>query len=188
MDELFAGSQSELELPSPQKGLNSHNLKMYQRTVDLTRSSIDYLESKGEKVTQAAISGVSKEFDEEGRGISQMTITRNPTARELFHRHSPEWQKRQARRAQQAVEEQAREGAKAAIDAEFDGLQRSDLIQRIRDLEKKVIKLKARVSKLSRQRDEAYELRDQALEQNTRQLVMLTKLQREQVERDMEKR
>ena len=156
-----------------------YNENKYQRTVRLTRQTIAKLEADRQKVTLTAIAEATRTVDETGKGITPMTILRNPEAAALFRQHSPAYQARQQAKLanpQPEVEEQ--------IPAAYRGLSSTDLVRRIEKLKKQVATLKTQRNKLKAERDEAYRLRDEALQQNTQQLAKLTQLMNQSGETD----
>jgi len=148
-----------------------YNETKYQRTLRLTRQAIAKLQADNQKVTLATITEVTREVDETGKGITSMTILRNPEAAALFRQHSPAYQAKQQGRPASSQSE-----SEEQIPVTYRGLNATDLIRRIENLKKQIAKLKKERNKLKVERDEAYRQRDEALRQNTQQLARLTQL------------
>jgi len=157
---------------------HQHNYEKFQRTVRLTEQAIAHLERNGKPVTLAAIVEATRTFDEQGKGITPITILRNPQARDLFRQHSPAYQQRQ-----QCVKRTKRKHGQGKVGPDervaYRGFRTSDLIRMIEDLKQTVTDAKTQQSKLQSARDEAYQLRDEVLQQNTRQLAALTNMQKQ---------
>jgi len=159
----------------PPDAFSQHSRTRFERTVQLTEKAIAKLEANAQTVTLAAVCEATREFDDKGKGLSPITILRNPQAAEHFRQHSPAYQERQ-RQAKRTRRTRARVRVNADVRAAYQGLRSSDLIQMVEDLKAQLAELKVQQERLQTERDEAYRLRDQALQQNTRQLMALTKL------------
>ncbi len=159
----------------PPDAFGQYSQARFERTVQLTEKAITKLEANARTVTLAAVCEATREFDDKGKGLSPITILRNPQAAEHFRQHSPAYQERQ-RQAKRTKRPRIRARVNADVRAAYQGLRSSDLIQMVEDLKTQVAALKTQQEKLQTERDEAYQLRDQALLQNTQQLMALTRL------------
>jgi hypothetical protein len=152
--------------------LLERNAKLFRRTVLLTQAAINKLESEGKRVTINSILEASRGLDVSGKGIScAATILGNSEAEELFHQHSPAYQKRQqqlkkVRRKRTSIKKENRETYK--------GLTSSDLIVLAEGLKQQIQELKEQIVTLNLKRDEAIIMRDEALRINRIQLIQLT--------------
>jgi hypothetical protein len=152
-----------------------HNQAQFRRTVALTEQAIAQLEAAGLAVTLARLAETTRALDERGKGLTAVTILRNPQARELFHQHSPAYLQRQ-QRVRRIGRQPSRRRLAADTRAAYRGLRAADLIRMLEDLKQALADAKAQQLKLQGERDEAYRLRDEVRLQNTRQLAALTKM------------
>jgi hypothetical protein len=153
-----------------------HNQAQFRRTVTLTEHAITQLENAGKPVTLARLAETTRALDERGKGLTAVTILRNPQARELFHRHSPAYLQRQ-QQARRIARRPSRRRLAADTRATYRGLRAADLIRMIEDLKQALDDARTQQAKLRVERDEAYHVRDEALRQNAGQLAALTKSQ-----------
>jgi hypothetical protein len=162
--------------PTVPSAFPQHNQAQFRRTVALTEQALARLQAAGQPVTLARLAEATRVLDERGKGLTAVTILRNPQARELFHQHSPVYQQRQ-QRAQQVSRQHS--GPRLAADARaaYRGLRAAELIQMIEDLKQALAGARTQQAKLQVERDEACRVRDEALRQNARQLAALTKSQ-----------
>jgi len=161
--------------PPVPEAFPQHNQAQFRRTVSLTEQAITQLEAAGKPVTLARLAETTRALDERGKGLTAVTILRNPQARELFHQHSPAYLQRQ-QQARRAARRPSRRRLAADVRAAYRGLRATDLIRMIEDLKQALADAKTQLAKLQAERDEAYRLRDEVKQQNTRQLAALAKL------------
>ena len=159
----------------PPDAFGQYRQTRFERTVRLTEKAIAKLEANTQTVTLTAVCEATRELEDKRKGLSPITILRNPKAAEYFRQHSPAYQDRQ-RQARRAKRKSASVLLNTEVRAVYRGLRSSDLIQMVEDLKAQLMDLKVQQEKLQTERDEAYQLRDQALQQNARQLMALTKL------------
>ncbi len=150
-----------------------HNQQQAERTVQLTQKAVEQLKVAGKRVTLAALCEATRQVDAKGKGLSAITILRNPEAAALFHQHSPGVQARQ-KLASKAQRKRVRVNTDTR--ALYRGLRAPDLIPMIEALKTQLAAVQQQQAKLVLERAEAYQLRDAALKQNTQQLAALTVL------------
>jgi hypothetical protein len=152
-----------------------HNQSQFRRTVTLTEQAIAKLEAAGQPVTLARLAETTRMFDERGKGLTAVTILRNPQARDLFHQHSPAYQQRQ-QQARRVARQSSRGRMASGTRVAYRGLRAADLIRMIEDLKQALAEARTQQAKLQVERDEACRRRDEALQQNAQQLAALTQL------------
>lgn len=133
------------------------------------------MKTAGQKITLAAVSQATREFDTSGNGLAPNTVLRNPEARELFHEQSESYQRRQ----QQLGKRQRRRPRSRSISnarAEYRGLRTSDLLQIIERLNQRITKLQEQHAEQQAERDAARQRYGELEKQNIRQLAELTHL------------
>ena len=160
---------------NPPAAFSQYSQARFERTVRLTEKAITKLETQSQTVTLMAVCETTREFDTAGKGLQPNTILRNAAAADLFRQHSPAYQARQ-QQVKRAKRQPAKAIPKANLHSQYQGLRTPDLIQLVENLKAQLKELKGQKETLQIERDEAYRLREQALQQNTRQLIALTKL------------
>jgi hypothetical protein len=160
---------------NPPESFRQYSRTRFERTVQLTDKAIAKLEAQSQTVTLMAVCEATREFDREGKGLQPNTILRNSDAAGLFRQHSPAYQARQ-QQVKRAKRKQTKAITRADVRPQYQGLRTADLIRLVEDLKTQLTELQGQKERLQIERDEAYRLREQALQQNTRQLIALTKL------------
>jgi hypothetical protein len=126
----------------------SHRQKMFQRTVILTKSAIEYLEKQQQKVTLKRIVEVTKLVDPEGKGISEKAVVSNPEAHKIFQKHSTFFKDKRRRNPHNHRKKKTPEKPSGLTD-EFKGLHRGALLKKLEEVieENKMLKKEAVDSK-----------------------------------------
>jgi glycogen debranching enzyme len=100
-----------------------------QRSLSLVGTAIKRLVAAGKDVSIASIIAISREVDEDGRGVSRNAVLDNEQCRALYERHRTWKPSRPGRRVSKAA-------VSTAASKRFDRMNKHELIERISILER----------------------------------------------------
>jgi len=150
--------------------INEFNEKTHNRSVRLAKLAAAKveLEKTNTEIDRKAFVQITIEVDEEHKGISLMTVYRNPEVSEIFESICPK--EAEKKEKIKGLKSTSHKRKKISSKEQYEGISRTKLIELIEDLRKLNTELKEKLDGVSSERS-------QLLKQNSHQVYILDKLQ-----------
>ena len=165
---------SRMEDKSVPKEFHNNNQSKKKRVEDLARDAEKKLREQPGKITEQIFLDKTKEVDPEGKGISRATLYRNEVVHKIFI-DLKESRERKVRKPRSTRPSQSKRSKAKELRDKYSGRSKLSLIEELEENNQTIEKLEKRLAECTK---ELTILR----QQNTNQMVLLTKLQQEKLQ------